>query len=231
MKRWYKRKHKRILGVLLMAAMLMASLWGTWGCTAQGYMGGLGGVLPRDFRQGEIRVKVKGEMCRTLGDGSTPPPLTPMEGMGVGTTGEPMPFSAEIWAGSPVDGRGLRPFSLVYTSPESLAGITVTCEILQGESGVWEGEYALSTRDGITLTVDFAEIGGLIRPLSALLPAGDVTAAGKSEGVTRVTVKNTAGHESVLIFDTAVSQCPAWVEWRDGNSRLHMKVSEILLPS
>ena len=208
------------------AAWLMTVLLLLSGCAGRGYMGGLGGILPHDYRQGEIDAQVKGEWCRHASDGYEPPSLSPMEGMGVGATHLPFAFTARIWAGAPIEDSGLRPFSLTYTSPETLAGVRVSCDVVRGEDGTWTGAYVLSAA-GISLKVEPAEIWGLLRPLLGLLPVGDVTSAGREGGLSRVTVRSVSGYESVLLFDPSSGTYPIAVEFRDGGSDLHMRVTPL----
>lgn len=212
-----------------MLLTMFCVLLGVLGCSAQGYRGGLGGVLPEDFRQGEVRARVRGDLCRTAEDGYTPPSLNPMDGMGVSMKDTPMSFEAEITAAAPVDESGMRDFSLTYTSPEALRGVTVACRVSATPDGVWQEAYALSLAGEYPLSfaVDPAQVAGLLFPLYGLLPVGDVTDAIRSAKQTRVVVKDTEGRETTLIFDTAAdSDYPISVEWQDSHGWLKMRVTE-----
>ena len=213
-----------------MVVWMLLGLFFLSGCAANGvdgYKGGLGGVLPKDYGQEELCLQVRGEMCRTSPDGYTPPSLTPMEGMGVGATDIPMAFSAEIWTGAPMEGGVARPFRITYTSPESLAGVTVSCEMPLGESGLPEERYTLSLRDEATFSVSREAVGGLIRPLLALLPSGDVTKARREGDLTHVTLTDATGGRGELTFDKAFGKCPVAAAWQDSHGWLRMRVTGV----
>ena len=210
--------------VLAVMGMVLAAV----GCR-QGYTGGLGGVLPSDYRQGEIRVQVRGEMRREAHDGYTP--LSgQMEGMGVGMTDTPLSFTANIWAGAPVNGEGLRNFCLTYTSPSSLQGTSVSCRLSQDDQGTWKPVYTLSlVGSEWSWEVEAAAVDGLLLPIRGLLPMGDVTAVSASRGDEPIRMKITeeSGGVCELSFEAATDPCPTVATWQDDRRSMEIRITPV----
>ena len=162
---------KRLVAWLLMGWMICLC-----GCQGKGYMGGLGGVLPRDFRQSGFSVCVRGEVCRTAADGYTPPDMTPMAGMGVSMKDTPLSFEAEIWVDEPIDSTHLRNFSVKYTAPTSLAGLGLVCRVTANQTkGTWDVTYTLSRAGNSHVMYDlvlFVERTGELRYAARLRTEG-----------------------------------------------------------
>lgn len=212
------------LGILAVGILLTA-----WGCSPAGRQGATGYALLEDFRHGEICVQIRGELCRTAEDGYTPPSLPPMEGMGVSMKDTPLSFEAEMTASVPVNESGMRDFSLTYTSPEALRGVTVACCVSSARDGTWQEAYTLSLTGDfpVTFEVSAAQVAGLLMPLRGLLPVGDVTDVAKTGSLWQVAVKEASGGQSILTFDTAAEgRCPLSAERQDSRGWVRMRVTE-----
>ena len=121
--------------------------------------------------------------------------------------GTPRPFTAQITVGAPMNGdSALRNLTVTFTSPDTLAGATVTATL----SPVADGGYARavtfsypSDYGEIQVIAKGKEFDGFLRFAEALLPLGDVTERSPTaeDGSYTVTRKTTdGGREAVFVF-------------------------------
>ena len=121
--------------------------------------------------------------------------------------GTPRPFAAQITVGAPMNGDPtLRDMTVTFTSPDTLAGVTVTATPSPATDGGYGRAVTFSYPSdygevGFTATGD--ELDGLLRFAEALLPIGDVaerspTAEDGSYTVARRT--EDGGREAVFSF-------------------------------
>ena len=122
-------------------------------------------------------------------------------------SGTPRPFAARVTVGAPMNGDpALRDMTVTFTSPATLAGVTVTATPSPATDGGYGRAVTFAYPSdygevGFTATGD--ELDGLLRFAEALLPIGDVverspTAEDGSYTVTRKTADG--GREAVFIF-------------------------------
>ena len=121
--------------------------------------------------------------------------------------GTPRPFAARVTVGAPMNvDPTLRDLTVTFTSPDTLAGVTVTATPSPATDGGYGRAVTFSYPSdygevGFTATGD--ELDGLLRFAEALLPIGDVaerspTAEDGSYTVTRKTADG--GREAVFVF-------------------------------
>ena len=144
--------------------------------------------------------------------------------------GTPRPFAARVTVGAPMNGDPtLRDMTVTFTSPDTLAGVTVTATL----SPVADGGYARavtfsypSDYGEIQVIAKGKEFDGFLRFAEALLPLGDVTerspaAEDGSYTVTRRTADG--GREAVFIFAEG-SALPTKVILTDRRGRVEATV-------
>ena len=145
--------------------------------------------------------------------------------------GTPRPFAAQITVGAPMNGDPtLRDLTVTFTSPDTLAGVTVTATPSPATDGGYGRAVTFSYPSdygevGFTATGD--ELDGLLRFAEALLPIGDVverspTAEDGSYTVTRKTADG--GREAVLIFAEGTA-LPTKVILTDRRGRVELTVT------
>ncbi len=188
---------------------------------------------PQDYTaymKHEINVCVRGELCRTTSEGYDGEALHELSGMGEGMTNTPVAFAAQIWVAEASSEQVQRDFTLIYTAPQASQGLTVTCQ---------NGSYTLSLPShggqAVTFDVTQQQIAGLLRPLTALLPDGDMTGISVEEdGVVEVTFGADATgekSENVLLFATDVqatkASLPMAVRQTDSHGWLNMRISVV----
>lgn len=145
--------------------------------------------------------------------------------------GTPRPVAATVTAGAPVGGDPtLRNLTVTFTSPDTLAGATVTAT----PSPAADGGYARavtfsypSEYGEVGFTATGEELDGLLRFAEALLPIGDVTersptAEDGSYTVTRKTADG--GREAVFVF-AAGETFPRRVTLTDGKGGVELMVT------
>ena len=121
--------------------------------------------------------------------------------------GTPRPFTARVTVGAPMNGDlTLRDLSVTFTSPDTLAGVTVTAT----PSPATDGGYARavtfsypSDYGEIQVIAKGREFDGFLRFAEALLPLGDVTERSPTaeDGSYTVTRKTTdGGREAIFVF-------------------------------
>lgn len=111
-------------------------------------------------------------------------------------SGQPRGFSATVTAGAPADGNPtLRDLAVTFTSPDTLAGVTVTATPSTAPDGIVRRSVTFSRSSDygeVRYTATGEELDGLLRFAEVLLPTGDVeeespTAPDGSFSVTRRT--------------------------------------------
>ena len=121
--------------------------------------------------------------------------------------GTPRPFAVRITVGAPMNGDPtIRDLSVTFTSPDTLAGATVTATPSPATDGGYSRAVTFAYPSdygevGFTATGD--ELDGLLRFAEALLPMGDVTERSPTDedGSYTVTRKTAdGGREAVFVF-------------------------------
>ena len=145
--------------------------------------------------------------------------------------GTPRPFAARVTVGAPMNGDPtLRDLTVTFTSPDTLAGVTVTATPSPATDGGYGRAVTFSYPSdygevGFTATGD--ELDGLLRFAEALLPIGDVaerspTAEDGSYTVTRRTADG--GREAVFVFAEGEA-FPRRVTLTDRRGRVELTVT------
>jgi hypothetical protein len=145
--------------------------------------------------------------------------------------GTPRPFAARVTVGAPMNGDPtLRDLTVTFTSPDTLAGVTVTATPSPATDGGYGRAVTFSYPSdygevGFTATGD--ELDGLLRFAEALLPIGDVaerapTAEDGSYTVTRRTADG--GREAVFVFAEGMA-FPRRVSLTDGKGWVELMVT------
>ena len=145
--------------------------------------------------------------------------------------GTPRPFAARVTVGASVGGDStLRDLTVTFTSPDTLAGVTVTATPSPATDGGYGRAVTFSYPSdygevGFTATGD--ELDGLLRFAEALLPIGDVverspTAEDGSYTVTRKTADG--GREAVFVFAEG-EKFPRRVTLTDRRGRVELTVT------
>ena len=119
--------------------------------------------------------------------------------------GTPRPFSAEIAAGAPVNGDPtLRDLTVTFTSPDTLAGLTVTATLSTAPDGTVERVVSMvypSEYGDVASTVEGTGLDGLLRFAEALLPFGDTAAIyPKAAGGSYTVIRKAQGREATFSF-------------------------------
>ena len=146
-------------------------------------------------------------------------------------SGTPRPFAARVTVGAPVGGDPtLRDLFVTFTSPDTLAGVTVTATPSPATDGGYGRAVTFSYPSdygevGFTATGD--ELDGLLRFAETFLPIGDVTErspADKDGGytVTRKTADGT--REAVFVFAEGEA-FPRRVTLTDGKGWVELMVT------
>ena len=145
--------------------------------------------------------------------------------------GTPRPFAARVTVGAPMNGDPtLRDMTITFTSPDTLAGATVTATL----SPVTDGGYARavtfaypSDYGEVRFTATGEELDGLLRFAEALLPMGDVTERSPTDedGSYTVTRKTADGtREAVFVFAEGEA-FPRRVTLTDRRGRVELTVT------
>jgi hypothetical protein len=121
--------------------------------------------------------------------------------------GTPRPFAARITVGAPMNGDlTLRDLSVTFTSPDTLAGMTVTATPSPATDGGYSRAVTFSYPSDygeIQVIAKGREFDGFLRFAEALLPMGDVTERSPTaeDGSYTVTRKTADGaRETVFLF-------------------------------
>ena len=144
-------------------------------------------------------------------------------------SGAPRPFAARITVGEPMNGDlTLRDMTVTFTSPDTLAGATVTATPSPTTDGSYDRAVTFSYPSdygevGLTATGD--ELDGLLRFAEALLPMGDVTERSPAaEDGSYTVIRKTAdgGREAVFVFAEGEA-FPRRVTLTDRRGRVELK--------
>ena len=117
------------------------------------------------------------------------------------------PFAARITVGAPMNGdSALRNLTVTFTSPDTLAGVTVTATPSPATDGGYSRAVTFSYPSDygeIQVIAKGREFDGFLRFAEALLPLGDVTERSPTaeDGSYTVTRKTTdGGREAIFVF-------------------------------
>ena len=120
--------------------------------------------------------------------------------MGKTRAGEPLAFSAEVSssplpAGTVIDGLPIAEkayrVTVTYAAPEALAGLSVICAYGGPETATTATLTYPAPSGTMTVSFPFASVRGLLWPVLALLPRGDVTEVSPvTDGAWTVTCEN-----------------------------------------
>lgn len=181
--------HTSILLILLLSVAIPLA-----GCSASPLPGGMtrrrAGL---SYTDEAFTATVRGQITRTGTDGYD---KTAGDGRitGDSLTGQPFGFAATVTVSAPdADDRLIQ---VVYTEPASLAGLTVTAELIRSEGNAGAPERRVTVElDDLSLTASDGRFDRLLAPARALLAEGDLTATDHDEaGVRSVTVDSSALH-------------------------------------
>lgn len=123
--------------------------------------------------------------------------------------GVPRSFAATVTAGAPVDGDPTRrDLTVTFTSPDTLAGVTVTATLTPASEGTVQRNVTFaypSEYGNIQVPAEGEAFDGLLRFAEALLPIGDVaeTSPKADDGSYTVTRKQN-GRTAVFAFSDGV---------------------------
>ena len=141
----------------------------------------------------------------------------------------PRSFSAQISAGAPVGGDpSRRSLTVAFTSPDTLAGVTVTAGVTPASDGTYKRSVVFtypSEYGKVEIPAKGGEFDGFLRFAEALLPLGDVTDVSpvSEDGSYTVTRK---GEEREAVFTFAEGQAiPVRVRLTDTRGTVEMAVS------
>ena len=146
-------------------------------------------------------------------------------------SGAPRPFAARITVGAPMNGDPtLRDMTVTFTSPDTLAGATVTATPSPATDGGYDRAVTFSYPSDygeIQVIAKGREFDGFLRFAEALLPLGDVTersptAEDGSYTVTRKTADGT--REAVFVFAEGAG-FPRRVTLTDGKGWVELTVT------
>ena len=142
--------------------------------------------------------------------------------------GTPRPFAARISAGAPVDGDPtLRDLTVTFTSPDTLAGLTVTAALSPAPEGTVTRRVTFtypSDYGQVSFTAESGELDGFLRYAEAWLPIGDVTAVSpKAPDGSHTVTGQTAEREAVFTFVEGEA-FPVVVRLTDGRGVVEMRM-------
>lgn len=142
----------------------------------------------------------------------------------------PRPFSAEISFGAPVGGDPtIRDLTVTFTSPETLAGVTVKATLSPAPEGAVTRTvtFTYPTAYGI-VELDSTNNGqdGLLRYAEAWLPVGDVAEVSpKSPDGGYTVTRRREGREAVFTFAEGQT-LPVGVRLTDGRGIVEMRLTD-----
>ena len=142
--------------------------------------------------------------------------------------GTPRPFAATVTVGTPQGGdltqRGL---SVTFTSPESLAGMTVTATLSPAPDGSISRRVAFtypSNYGSIQTTAEGGELDGFLRFVEGWLPVGDVTEISPKSPDGSHTVTRKDGDRIAVFTFRAGETFPTGVKLTDKRGTVEMSV-------
>ena len=143
--------------------------------------------------------------------------------------GAPRPFAAQITAGAPMNGDPtLRDLTVTFTSPDTLAGLTVTAALSPTPEGTVTRRVTFtypSDYGQVSFTAESGEADGFLRYAEAWLPVGDVAGISPQDENGEYTIARRTG-EREAVFTLAEGQAfPIAVRLTDGRSIVDMRMS------
>ena len=138
-------------------------------------------------------------------------------------------FSAQISAGTPVGGDSShRSLTVTFTSPDTLAGVTVTAALTPASDGTHKRSVVFtypSEYGKVEIPAKGAEFDGFLRFAEALLPLGDVADVSPvSEDKSYTVTRKGEGREAVYTFAEGQT-IPVRVRLTDSRGAVEMAVS------
>lgn len=173
--------------LLTVCVLLLATVMGLWSCSgyAQDHFA---------YTNASFSAEVRGELCRTVEDGYR----GQIPNVGESRTGVPMSFSAVVTVAFTQEGSMV---SVTYTSPESLAGLTVRRETHISPDGTQKTATTASYGSMAEISLSETAAQGLLRPADAFFPQGDVTSVSPArDGLTELTVTSSEADRGTAIF-------------------------------
>jgi hypothetical protein len=146
-------------------------------------------------------------------------------------SGAPRPFAARITVGAPVGGDPtLRDMTVTFTSPDTLAGMTVTATPSPATDGSYSRAVTFSYPSDygeVRFTATGEELDGLLRFAEALLPIGDVNERSPTaeDGSYTVTRKTADGARETVFFFTKGRELPYTVQAAGPYGSLTLRVT------
>ena len=142
--------------------------------------------------------------------------------------GTPRPFTAQITVGAPMNGDPtLRDLTVTFTSPDTLAGLTVTAALSTAPEGTVTRAVTFtypSDYGQVSFTAESGELDGLLRYAEAWLPIGDVAGISpQDENGGYTIVRRTGEREAVFTFAEGQA-LPVGVRLTDGRGVVEMRL-------
>ena len=143
----------------------------------------------------------------------------------------PRSFTARVTAGAPVGGDPTRrDLAVVFSSPPSLKGVTVTATLTPGPDGTDQRSVVFtypSEYGNIEIPAKGEEFDGLLRFAEALLPVGDLAAISPvAEDGTHTVTRITADGTRSAVFRFSPEQAlPLHVMVQEGDTTLDFTVT------
>lgn len=143
----------------------------------------------------------------------------------------PRPFTAQVTAGPPLGNHPAdRDLAVVFSSPPSLKGVTVTATLTHEPDGTYQRSVVFtypSDYGNIEIPAKGEEFDGLLRFAEALLPVGDITdispvAEDGTHTVTRATADGTRA--AVFLFSSGQT-LPLKVTVQQGDTAIEFTVT------
>ena len=140
----------------------------------------------------------------------------------------PRSFAAEVTAGVPVGGDPTRrDLAVVFSSPPSLKGVTVTATLTPGPDGTYQRSVVFtypSEYGTIEIPAKGTEFDGFLRFAEALLPFGDITDLSPVADGGYTVTRTGEGREAVYTFAEGQT-FPVRVSLTDSRGAVEMAVS------
>ena len=142
----------------------------------------------------------------------------------------PRPFSAEISFGAPVGGDPtIRDLTVTFTSPETLAGVTVKAALSPAPEGAVTRTvtFTYPSAYGIVESVSTGNgLDGLLRYAEAWLPVGDVAEVSPKSPDGGYTVTRRTGEREAVFTFAEGQTLPVGVRLTDGRGIVEMRLTD-----
>ena len=143
-------------------------------------------------------------------------------------SGSPRPFAATVTVGAPQgEYPTLRELSVTFTSPESLAGLTITASPSTAPDGSISRRVAFtypSNYGSIQTTAEGGELDGFLRFVEGWLPIGDVTEISPKAADGSYTITRRDGDRMVVFTFGGEGDLPTGVKLTDERGTVDMTV-------